>query len=183
MGKETSAVAAVTGASAATSRTASLRTSGATFEKESMYTNSFSEPDGQLSQKLNLNKGQKQEPFLLPASTKRLSSNADGTRRTPKEATFFTAFFNFLRLIWARREAAWSSTSEICSEVLRLRFDDSKDLVLEGWTPKEVLSSTVDGPRFEDFLRGAFIGAAEQLATATAGTFNLRPGRRELKDL
>jgi hypothetical protein len=112
-----------------------------------------------------------------------LSSNADGTRRTPEEATFFTAFFNFLRLVWARPEAAWSSTFEICSEVLRLRFDDSKDLVLEGWMPEEVLSSTVDGPRFKDFLRGAFIGAAEQLATATAGTFNLRPGRRELKDL
>jgi hypothetical protein len=68
-------------------------------------------------------------------------------------------------------------------EVLRLRFDDSKDRVLEGLTPEEVLSSTADGPRFEDFLRGAFIGAAEQLATAIAGTFNLRPGRRELKDL
>jgi hypothetical protein len=34
------------------------------------------------------------------------SSKADGTRRTPEEETFFTAFFNFLRLIWARPEAA-----------------------------------------------------------------------------
>jgi hypothetical protein len=57
-----------------------------------------------------------------------------------------------------------------------LRFDDSKDLVLEGLTPEEVLSLTVDEPRFEDLLRGAFIGAAEQLATATVGTFNLGPG-------
>jgi hypothetical protein len=64
-----------------------------------------------------------------------------------------------------------------------LRFDDSKDRVLEGLTLEEVLSSTADEPRFEDFIRGAFTGAAEQLATATAGTFNLRPGRRELKDL
>jgi hypothetical protein len=64
-----------------------------------------------------------------------------------------------------------------------LRFVDSRDLVLEGWTPEEVLSSITDGPRFEDLLLGALIGAAEQLATATAGTFNLRPGRRELKDL
>jgi hypothetical protein len=132
---------------------------------------------------LNLNRGQKQEPFWLPASKKRSSSNADGTRRTPEEETFFTAFFNFLRLIWASPEAAWSSTSEICSEALHLRFDDSKDRVLEGLTPEEVLSSTADGPRFEDLLRGAFIGAAEQLATTTVGTFNLRPGRRELKDL
>jgi hypothetical protein len=121
---------------------------------------------------LNLNKGQKKKPFWLPPSTKRSSSNADGTRRTPEEETFFTAFFNFLRLIWARPEAAWSSTSEIGSEVLRLRFDDSKDHVLEGLTPEEVLSPTADRPHFEDFLRGAFIGAAEQLATATAGIFN-----------
>jgi hypothetical protein len=132
---------------------------------------------------LNLNRGRKQEPFWLPSSAKRSSSNADGTRRTPEEETFLTAFFNFLRLIWARPEAAWSSTSEICLEVLRLRFDDSKDLVLEGLTPEEVLSLTVDEPHFEDLLRGAFIGAAEQLATAIAGTFNLGPGLRELKGL
>jgi hypothetical protein len=64
-----------------------------------MTTNSFSEPDGQFSRKLNLNKGKKQEPFWLAASTKRLSSNADGTRRTPEETTFLTAFLDFLRLI------------------------------------------------------------------------------------
>jgi hypothetical protein len=57
-----------------------------------------------------------------------------------------------------------------------LHFDDSKDLVLEGLTPEEVLSLIVDGPRFEDFLRGAFIGAAEQPATATAGTSTCDPG-------
>jgi hypothetical protein len=125
---------------------------------------------------LNLNRGQKQEPFWLPSSAKRSSSNADGTRQTPEEETFLTAFFNFLRLIWARSEAAWSSTSETCSEVLRLHFDDSKDLVLEGLTPEEVLSLTADEPRFKHLLRGAFIGAAEQLDTATAGTFNLGPG-------
>jgi hypothetical protein len=49
--------------------------------------------------------------------------------------------------------------------------------------PKEVLSLIAVEPCFEDLLRGAFIGAAEQLATATAGTFNLGPGLRELKDL
>jgi hypothetical protein len=64
-----------------------------------------------------------------------------------------------------------------------LRFDDSKDLVLEGLTPEEVPSLTDDGPRFEDLIRGALMGAAEQLATATAGTFSLGPGPRELKDL
>jgi hypothetical protein len=73
--------------------------------------------------------------------------------------------------------------SEVRSEVLRLRFDDSRDLVLEGLTPEEVLSLTDDEPRFEDLIRGALIGAAEQLATATAGTFSLGPGPRELKDL
>jgi hypothetical protein len=66
--------------SVAASRTTSFRTLGAASEKESMSTNSFSEPDGQFSRKLNHNKGQKQEPFWLAASTKRLSSNADGTR-------------------------------------------------------------------------------------------------------
>jgi hypothetical protein len=66
---------------------------------------------------------------------------------------------------------------------LRLRFDDSRDLVLEGLTPEEVPSLTDDEPRFDDLIRGALIGAAEQLATATAGTFSLGPGPRELKDL
>jgi hypothetical protein len=65
---------------------------------------------------------------------------------------------------------------------LRLRFDDSKDLVLEGLTPEEVLSLTADEPRFEDLIRGALIGAAEQLANASAGTFSLGPELRELKD-
>jgi hypothetical protein len=49
-----------------------------------------------------------------------------------------------LRLIWARPEAAWSSASEVRSEVLRLRFDDSRDLVLDGLTPEEVPSLTDD---------------------------------------
>jgi hypothetical protein len=84
--------------------TTSLRTSGAASEKESTSTNSFSEPDGQLSRKLN--RGQKETPFRLSASTKASSSKEDGTRRTPMEETFLTAFFNFLRLIRARPEAA-----------------------------------------------------------------------------
>jgi hypothetical protein len=108
---------------------------------------------------------------------------AEGTRRTPTEENFFTAFFNFLRLIWTRPEAAWSSASEVRSEVLRLRFDDSRDLVLEGLAPEEVPSPTDDEPRFEDLIHGVLMGAAEQLATATAGTFSLGPGPRELKDL
>jgi hypothetical protein len=111
------------------------------------------------------------------------SSKADGTRRTPTEETFFTVFFNFLRLIWARPEAAWSSASKVRSEVFRLRFDDSRDLVLEGLTPEEVPSLAGDEPRFDDLIRGALIGAAEQLATATAGSFNLGLGPRELKNL
>jgi hypothetical protein len=66
---------------------------------------------------------------------------------------------------------------------LRFRFDDSRDLVLEGLTHEEVPSLTDDEPRFDDLIRGALIGAAEQLATETAGTFNLGPGPRELKYL
>jgi hypothetical protein len=73
-----------------------------------------------------------------------------------------------LWLIWARPEAAWSSASEVHSEVFRLRFDDSKDFVLEGLTPKEVPSLAGDEPRFDDLIRGALIGAAEQLAMAAA---------------
>jgi hypothetical protein len=89
-----------------------------------------------------------------------------------------------LRLIWASPEAAWSSASEVRgSEVFRFRFDDSSDLVLEGFTPEEVPSVAGDKLRFDDLIRGALIGAAEQLATATAGTFNLGPGPRELKNL
>jgi hypothetical protein len=100
------------------------------------------------------------------------------------EEIFFTAFFGFLRLIWASPEAAWSSASEVRgSEVLRFRFDDSSDLVLEGFTPEEAPSLAGDELRFDDLIRGALIGAAEQLATATAGTFNLGPGPRELKNL
>jgi hypothetical protein len=66
---------------------------------------------------------------------------------------------------------------------LHFRFDDSRDLVLEGLTPEEVPSLADDEPRFDDLIRGALIGAAEQLATATAGTFNLGPEPRELKNL
>jgi hypothetical protein len=66
---------------------------------------------------------------------------------------------------------------------LCFRFDDSTDLVLEGLTPEEVPSLTDDEPRFEDLIRGALMGAAEQLATATAGTFSLGPEPRELKAL
>jgi hypothetical protein len=100
------------------------------------------------------------------------------------EEIFFTAFFGFLRLIWASPEAAWSSASEVrCSEVFRFRFDDSSDLVLKGLTPEEVPSLAGDEPRFDDLIRGALIGAAEQLATAMAGSFNLGLGPRELKIL
>jgi hypothetical protein len=66
---------------------------------------------------------------------------------------------------------------------LRFLFDDSRDLVLEGLTPEEVPSLADDEPLFDDLIRGALIGAAEQLATTTAGTFNLGPGPRELKNL
>jgi hypothetical protein len=46
-----------------------------------------------LSRKLN--RGQKQTPFRLSASTKASSSKAEGTHRTQTEETFLTAFFNF----------------------------------------------------------------------------------------
>jgi hypothetical protein len=49
--------------------------------------------------KLNLNKGQKKEPFWLTGSMKMLSSKAEGTRRTLEETTFLTTFLDFLRLI------------------------------------------------------------------------------------
>jgi hypothetical protein len=117
-------------------------------------------------------------------SAKVSSSKADGTRRTPVEETFFTTFFSFLRLIWASPEAAWSSASEVrSSEVFRFRFDDSSDLVLEGLTPEEAPSLAGDELRLDDLIRGALMGAAEQLATAMAGSFNLGPGPRELKNL
>jgi hypothetical protein len=64
-----------------------------------------------------------------------------------------------------------------------LRFDDSRDLVFKGFTPEQVPSTAGDEPRFDDLMRGALIGAAEQLATATAGSFSLGPGARELKNL
>jgi hypothetical protein len=86
------------------SRNSLLRTSGAASEKESTSTNSFSESDGQFLRKLN--RGQKQTPFRLSTSSKASSSKAEGTRRTPTEETFLTAFFSFFRLISARPEAA-----------------------------------------------------------------------------
>jgi hypothetical protein len=60
-----------------------------------------------------------------------------------------------------------------------LRFDDSRDFVFEGTTPEDVVSSAIERPLLEDLLLGALGGAAEQLATATTGTFSLRPGCRE----
>jgi hypothetical protein len=81
----------------------------------------------------------------LSVSAKVSSSKADETRRTLTEETFFTAFFSFLRLIWASPEVAWSSASEArSSEVFRFRFDDSSDLVLEGLTPEEAPSLAGD---------------------------------------
>jgi hypothetical protein len=48
---------------------------------------------------------------------------------------------------------------------------------------EEDVSSVIPFPFFEDFLLEAFRGAAEQLATATTGTFTGRHGRRDRKDL
>jgi hypothetical protein len=56
---------------------------------------------------------------------------------------------------------------------LRFRFDDSRDLVFAGWTLEDIVSSIINVLLFEDLLLGAFKGAAEQLATATAGIFDL----------
>jgi hypothetical protein len=81
----------------------------------------------------------------------------------------------FFWLIWARLEAAWSSASKTCSEVLHLRFDDSRDLVFAGWTLEDVVSSAVARLLLED-LRGALEGAAEQLATTTAEYLVCDPG-------
>jgi hypothetical protein len=47
---------------------------------------------------------------------------------------------------------------------------------------EDVVSSVFPLLFFEDLLLGAFKGAAEQLATATAGIFTVGPGRREQKD-
>jgi hypothetical protein len=66
---------------------------------------------------------------------------------------------------------------------LRFRFDDSRDLVFAGWRLEDVVSSIINVLLFEDLLLGACKGTAEQLATAMAGIFNLRPGRREQNDL
>jgi hypothetical protein len=60
-----------------------------------------------------------------------------------------------------------------------LHFDDSRDFVLEGTTPEDVVSSAIVRLLLEHLLLGALGGAAEQLATATAGIFSLRHGRQE----
>jgi hypothetical protein len=60
---------------------------------------------------------------------------------------------------------------------------DSRDLVFSGQTVEEDVSSVSPLPFFEDLLLEAFKGAAEQLATAIAGTFTGRLGRRDRNDL
>jgi hypothetical protein len=62
---------------------------------------------------------------------------------------------------------------------LRFRFLDSKDFILSGRTAEEEVSFVLFFLFFEDFLRGALGGAAEQLATATAGAFLSMPRWRE----
>jgi hypothetical protein len=59
---------------------------------------------------------------------------------------------------------------------------DSKDFVFSGRTAEEEVSFVLLFLFFEDFLLGALGGAAEQLATATAGAFLSIPGRRERKE-
>jgi hypothetical protein len=63
-----------------------------------------------------------------------------------------------------------------------LRFDDSRDFVFEGTTPEDVVSSAIEGPLLEDLLLGALGGAAEQLATTTAGILacDLGVGREKI---
>jgi hypothetical protein len=56
---------------------------------------------------------------------------------------------------------------------------DFIDFVLSGQTVVEEVSSMLLFPFLEDLLQGALGGAAEQLATATAGAFLSTPGRRE----
>jgi hypothetical protein len=48
---------------------------------------------------------------------------------------------------------------------------------------EEDVSSVFPLPFFEDLLLEAFRGAAEQLATATVGTFTGMPGQQDRKDL
>jgi hypothetical protein len=79
-------------------------------------------------------------------------------------------------------EAACSFASETGSKDLCFHFDDSRDLVFAGWTLEDDVSLIINVLLFEDLLR-AFKGAAEQLATAIAGIFNLRPERRKRNDL
>jgi hypothetical protein len=59
---------------------------------------------------------------------------------------------------------------------------DSRDQVFSGQTVEEDVSYVSPLPFFEDLLREAFKGAAEQLAAATAGTFTVSHGRRDRKD-
>jgi hypothetical protein len=72
--------------------------------------------------------------------------------------------------------------SEMTSDDFCFRLLDSRDLVFSRQTAEEDILSVSPFPFFEDFLLGAFRGAAEQLATATAGAFTTMPGRRERKD-
>jgi hypothetical protein len=69
------------------------------------------------------------------------------------------------------------------SDDFLFRLLDSRDLVFSGRTVEEDVSSVFPLPFFEDLLLEAFRGAAEQLATTTAGIFIGMPGRRDRKDL
>jgi hypothetical protein len=60
-----------------------------------------------------------------------------------------------------------------------LKFSPTRDLVFSGHTTEGDVPSPHPFLFFEDVLLEAFEGAAEQLATATAGAFTLIPGRRE----
>jgi hypothetical protein len=76
-----------------------------------------------------------------------------------------------------RLEAACISASETTTDDFLFRLLDSGDRVFSGQIVEEDVSSVSPLPFFEDLLREAFKGAAEQLATATAGTFTVSPER------
>jgi hypothetical protein len=79
-------------------------------------------------------------------------------------------------------EAACISASDMTLDDFLFRLLDSRDRVFSGQIVEEDVSFVSPLLFFEDILREAFKGAAEQLATTTAGTFTIRPGRRDRKD-
>jgi hypothetical protein len=134
----------------------SFRTSGAAPEKKSMFANSFSEPYGQCSRKIESQQGPKERTFLARLHEE-VVIESRGNPPNFRRDNLFNSLLGFLPAHLSKARGS-------------LKFSVRN---LFGSLAFAVVSSAIVRLLWEDLLLGALGGAAEQLATVTAGIFSL----------